>query len=336
MLLGGLGFIGSHTACKLKQLGHSVGIMDSFNQYQSFPDEEYFEVLRQRREFADPDRVFRGRIEEELRLDEVFSSLRPDVVVHLATYPNARFVEHDPVDASNNMVVGTEIVVRACARHKVGRLVFASSSMVYGGFNSRIPDETTEPHPSTLYGSLKLKGEKICQKMGHDLGLETVILRPSALYGPRDMIVRVISLMAKNCIEHGKILVRGKDSKLDFSFVEDVADAFVLAALHPAAVGHIFNCTRGRGRTLLEAAEILLANLGSGSIELREADKFYPSRGTVNSDKIKHQLGWEPSVDLEAGVPAYLNWFLAQEFLKLRVPTQTEPKGEGGGDRNTG
>jgi UDP-glucose 4-epimerase len=321
MLLGGLGFIGSHTSARLKHRGHTVGIMDSYNQYDYFPDNEYFDVLNQRRRIASADSIFRGRVEDVARLNEVLVEFRPDVVLHLATYPNARMVERDPIDASNNMVTGTINVLRSCADHNVRRVVFASSSMVYGDFYPEIPDERFLPTPATLYGRFKLRGERICQRLGRQFGLETVILRPSALYGPRDMIVRVISLMAKSCILRGRIVVQGKDSQLDFSYVEDVAEAFVLAALHPGAAGQVFNCTRGRGRTLLEAAEILRASLGHGVIETREADKFYPSRGALNSDKIKDELGWEPQIELEIGVPAYLGWLLRQSFLQAG-PTQ--------------
>lgn len=315
LILGGLGFIGSHTSSVLKTLGHSVGVMDCFNQYNYIPDAEYAEVLSQRVSYARADHIFEGRIEDRSRLDEVFSQFRPQTVIHLATYPNAKMVDQDRADAFRNMVSGTSGILEACNSCHVERLVFASSSMVYGDFDARIPDERSPTLPATLYGKFKLQGEQLCQQMGQKFGLEVVVLRPSALYGPRDIIVRVISLMTNSCLQSGKIIVQGKESRLDFSFVEDVAEAFALAALHPKAAGQVFNCTRGRGRTILEAAEILRASLGHGSVELRDADAFYPSRGTLNSDKIKAELGWEPHVDIESGIPAYLKWFLAQGYV---------------------
>lgn len=316
LLLGGVGFIGSHTAAVLKRLGHRVGIMDCFNQYNSIPDLEYFSVLKQRRAFAGAHAFFEGRIEDETRLSEVFSEYRPEVVLHLATYPNAKMVERNPSDAVNNMLGGTSKVLAACDRYHVRRLVFASSSMVYGDFGGDTPNEESPTTPLTQYGILKLAGETLCRDMARRSGLEVVILRPSALYGLRDIVVRVISLMARSCVQEGRIVVRGRDSKLDFSYVEDVAEAFALAAVHPDAAGQIFNCTRGRGRTLLEAAEILRSSLGHGSIELREADSFYPSRGTLDSDRIKARLGWAPDIDIEAGIPAYVRWFLEQDHVK--------------------
>lgn len=315
LILGGLGFIGSHTAAALRHQGHSVGVLDCFHQYNSIPDGEYFNVLAQRKAFASPDHIFEGRIEDESYLKKVFAEYRPEVVLHLATYPNARMVQRDAVDATNNMVGGTRKVLAACTAHRVRRLVFASSSMVYGEFGARVPNEKSRTRPKTQYGILKLEGEKLCRRMARKTGLELVILRPSALYGPRDIIVRVISHMAIDCVRHGRITVQGENRKLDFSFVEDVAQAFVLAALHPDASGQTFNCTRGRGRTLLEAAEIVRATLGYGFIELQEAETFYPSRGTLDSDKLK-ALGWDPSIDIESGIPAYLQWFLEQDHVR--------------------
>jgi UDP-glucose 4-epimerase len=323
LLLGGHGFIGSHTAGALKRLGHTIGVLDCHNQYDHYPDREYFAVLEQRVATAGADRIFAGRIEDAACLDAAFAEFRPHTVVHLATYPNARMVERDPIDASANMIDGTENVLRACAAHKVERLVFASSSLVYGDFRSAAPAETSPARPTTLYGRLKLRGEELCLRLGRRSGLEIVILRPSALYGPRDMIVRVISVMASSCVHHGRIVVQGRHSRLDFSFVDDVAEAFALAAIHPRAAGRVFNCTRGFGRTVLQAAEILRATLGHGTIELRESDDFYPPRGTLNSDRIKAELGWRPTVDIENGIPAYVKWLLAQEFMsRAKAPLQ--------------
>jgi nucleoside-diphosphate-sugar epimerase len=84
--------------------------------------------------------------------------------------------------------------------------------------------------------------------------------------------------------------------------------------LNPAAVNQIFNCTRGRGRTILEAAELVQQRLG-GKIIIKPHDAFYPNRDTLNSDKIKQMLDYQPVWDIEQGIPAYLDWLLEQKFI---------------------
>lgn len=314
LILGGHGFIGSHTSSKLKALGHTIGVVDCYHQYYTFPDWEYNPVLAQRIALADADQVFKGRIEDQLFINGVFNDFKPDVVIHVATYPNAKMVHRNPVDAANNMVSATANILLNCTQHHVKRLVFASSSMVYGEFKTAAPDETADCDPLTLYGSYKLQGERMVKIWAQDHDLEYVIMRPSALYGTRDMVVRVISQMAAGSMRNGAITVQGPDNRLDFSFVEDVAGYFTEAALNPNAVNQIFNCTRGRGRTILEAADLVQARLG-GKIIIKPHDAFYPNRDTLNSDKIKHMLDYTPVWDIEQGIPAYLDWLLAQDFI---------------------
>jgi nucleoside-diphosphate-sugar epimerase len=186
--------------------------------------------------------------------------------------------------------------------------------MVYGDFGGNIPNETAECNPLTLYGSYKLQCERMCKIWQHEHGLEYSILRPSALYGVRDMVVRVISKMTVGAIKTGRIHVNGPDNRLDFSYVTDVAAAFVTAAVHPAAANEIFNCTRGQGRTIIEAAELIAARIPA-EIITQPHDDFYPNRDTLDSDKLKTITDWNPTISLELGVEQYLDWFVTQEFV---------------------
>ena len=319
LVLGGHGFIGSHTCAVLKSQGHTIGVVDCYHQYYTFPDTEYFSVLSQRKDIANNDKTYVGKIEDAFFMNSVFEDFKPDRVIHLATYPNAKMVARNVADATNNMITATAIVLDLCVKYKIERFVFSSSSMAYGEFNGQTPDETVACNPNTLYGSYKHQGERMCEIWHREHGLEYVIMRPSALYGTRDMVVRVISQMTVSALKTGTIQVQGPDNKLDFSWVEDVADAFARAIVMPEAKNQIFNCTKGRGRKIIEAAELVKQYLNQGEIQTKPHDPFYPNRDTLNSDKIKSMLNWKPKIDIEQGIEKYINWFLAQDFLNFHT-----------------
>ena len=268
LVLGGYGFIGSHICQQLKAEGHTVGIVDCFHQYYTFPDWEYHPVLAQRKKITNTDYEYIGQIE------------------------NLQFM---------------------CVKHKVQKIVYASSSMVYGEFNNQIPDEDVVPRPNTLYGSYKRQGEIMCKIWNREYGLDYVIMRPSALYGEKDTITRVISQMLRSVLTTGDMTVQGPDNKLDFSNVLDVAKYFSLATTNEVR-NETFNCTRGNGRKIMEAAEIIQQNLGIGNIITKPHDIFYPNRDTLNSDKAKSMFNFNPQIDIEEGIPKYINWFLNQPF----------------------
>jgi nucleoside-diphosphate-sugar epimerase len=316
LILGGHGFIGHNVAHKLIARGHDVAVIDCHHQYGEYPDWEYFPVLEQRIQHIGAYDAHTGNVCDPDWMAQVFAEVKPERVIDLATYPNAKMVQKNVVDATTNMITATAIALDLCVKHQVQRFVLASSSMVYGDFGAfaGAPNEDAVCNPLTLYGSYKLQCERMCQIYQHQYGLEYCLLRPSALYGPRDMIVRVISKMAVSALTTGKMLVMGPDNKLDFSNVDDVAEAFVTAVLHANAQNQIFNCTRGRGRSIIEAAEIIQKHI-PGTIEILPHDEFYPNRDTLDSSRMLAVTDWQPQIDIEQGIPEYLNWFLQQDFL---------------------
>ena len=313
LVLGGYGFIGSHICHQLKSEGHTIGVVDCYHQYYTFPDWEYYPVLSQRKEITNTDYEYIGQIENLQFMEQTFESFKPDRVVHVATYPNARMVKRNVLDATNNMITATAYILDLCVKHKVEKIVYASSSMVYGDFHNKAPDEDVIPKPNTLYGSYKRQGEIMCKIWHREHGLDYVIMRPSALYGEKDTITRVISQMLKSVLTKGEMTVQGPDNKLDFSNVLDVAKYFTLATT-TEITNETFNCTRGHGRKIMEAAELIKAKLGTGKIITKPHDTFYPNRDTLNSDKAKSMFNFNPQIDIDEGIPNYINWFLQQPF----------------------
>jgi nucleoside-diphosphate-sugar epimerase len=316
LILGGHGFIGHHVARQLLDLGHAISTVDVHHTYGEYQPWEHKPVLDQRISHMGLHDHFAVDVCDLLGMDQVFTQAQPDVVIDLATYPNAKMVKKNVVDATTNMIAATAIALDLCVKHNVKRFVLASSSMVYGDFDAfnGAPNEDAVCDPLTLYGSYKLQCERMCKIWHHEHGLEYVLLRPSALYGTRDMVVRVISKMTVAALKTGQMIVNGPENKLDFSYVTDVAGAFTEAAVNPNAANQIFNCTRNNGRRIIEAAELVRARIPS-NIVIEPHDAFYPNRDTLDSSRMVQMTNWRPTVDIEQGIPAYLDWFLAQDFL---------------------
>lgn len=316
LILGGHGFIGHHVAKQLTAQGHQVSVVDCHHTYGDYAHWEYQPVLQQRLNYMGPHAFYQGDVADVAFMTQVFENARPHRVIDLATYPNAKMVKRNVVDATTNMIAATAIALDLCVKYQVQRFVIASSSMVYGDFGAfdGAPREDAVCNPLTLYGSYKLQCERMCQIWHKEHGLEYSILRPSALYGTRDMVVRVISKMTVSALKSGRMIVNGPDNRLDFSYVTDVASAFVIAVLHSQAANQIFNCTRNNGRKIIEAAEIIQQRIPS-EIVIEPHDEFYPNRDTLNSTKMVQLTNWQPAVDIESGIPAYLDWFLQQDFL---------------------
>ena len=312
LITGGHGFIGCHIANNLNAKGHTVGVIDNYTDYKCYDKKEYKRVIKQRILHANA-ATFVGNI---FNSEDTFKFFQPDIVIHLASCPNARMLLRNVEQETKTAVDGTLKILQLCVKYKVKRIVFASSSMVYGDFMSDAPNELHLTNPKTLYGSYKLAGEQMIKTFNKDYGLEYCILRPSAIYGTRDMIIRVISQMAKSMFEKGEITITGDKSKLDFTYVTEVAEAFVQGALHKGATNMIFNCSRGRGRTIIEAARIVKDCIGVNcKLNIKDVDGFYPSRDTLDSNRLKLITGWEPKIDIEYGIRKYISWFKKNYLL---------------------
>jgi len=191
---------------------------------------------------------------------------------------------------------------------KKSRLVYVSSSMVYGDFKTPEVDEDEHPkNPKDIYGAFKLAGEIIVSAYSKNYGIEYVTCRPSAVYGPTDTNQRVIQKFIQAAL-HGQPLILDGDGsmKLDFTQVDDTALAIYLAATTPTASGKVFNVTRGEGRSLKELTDIIKKHLPETTIQHREAPKYMPLRGTLSIARARRELGFEPRVPLEEGVRRYI------------------------------
>ena len=307
-ITGGMGLIGHNIVRMLEKTHfHNITITDTKTNYGFIPQAEidYLMNERQKRIQTMPHDV---DVRNHEHLDYLFDKTKPDVVYHLASYPRQKAVEANPVLASDVMNTGLTNLLELSVKHGVKRFIYVSSSMVYGDFEHDVTEDSL-CNPIGQYGIFKLMGEHLVKDYARRGHFDYTILRPSAVYGPLDVEDRVVSKFMLTAMRGGVLRVNGSSETLDFTYVDDAADGVVSAALVPAAANQTFNITKSHSVSLLEAARMIIEIVGKGSIELRDKDADFPSRGALNIDRARAVLGYNPQVDVEEGFENYYGWF---------------------------
>ena len=303
LVTGGCGFIGHNVVQTLEQLSHTVAIIDNKTTYGIIPQAEIDHLLLQRtKKINSP--VYNASIESAETINYVVEKHAPDVVVHLASFPRQKVVNSDPAWGSRTMMEGLFNLLESAKKHQVRRFVYVSSSMVYGNFDNNVV-ESAVCNPEGQYGIMKLAGEWLVKDYARRTGMEAVIIRPSAVYGPLDVEDRVVAKFMLTAMRGGELSVNGPDEKLDFTYVTDLSAGIVQAALSDSAPGNTYNLTRSQSVTLLEAAETIVNIVGSGTVRVNNRDLNFPSRGSLNIDAARRDLNFNPTVNVADGFERY-------------------------------
>jgi nucleoside-diphosphate-sugar epimerase len=155
---------------------------------------------------------------------------------------------------------------------------------------------------------MKLAGEWLVRDYTRRYGLAHTIIRPSAVYGELDVEDRVISKFILSAMRDQVLKVNGANETLDFTYVNDAADGIAAAAVNIAANNNTYNITKSHSHSLLQAAQLAVKIVGKGSIEVRNKDADFPSRGALNIDAARRDLEFDPKVDIEEGFERYYEW----------------------------
>jgi len=309
LVTGGLGLIGHNVVRRLLDQGHTVSVTDTRTNYGIVSQDELDYLIGERmRKIPEMERqLHRVDIADQDGIDQLMRVYRPDTVIHLASFPRQKVVNVNPQLGSRAMSEGLLNLLECGRQHRIKRFVYVSSSMVYGDFQDQVREDA-ECRPQGQYGIMKLAGEWLVRDYTRRGCFDHVIIRPSAVYGPLDVEDRVISKFLTAAMRGGVIQVNGARETLDFTYVDDAADGIVAAALRDQARNNTYNITKSHSKTLLAAAELAVAIVGQGSIEIRDRDLDFPSRGALNIDAARRDLDFNPLVDIEEGFQRYYEW----------------------------
>jgi nucleoside-diphosphate-sugar epimerase len=313
LVTGGLGLIGHNVVQRLEKLGHEVVIVDTRTNYGIIPPSEIMYLMSERQKKITTTHIYSADIVSDT-MDYLFNKYQFELVIHMASFPRQKVVNNNPMLGAKTMVEGLLNLCELSKQPSVQKFLYISSSMVYGDFT----DDVTEDaicKPQGQYGIMKLAGEDLVRDYSRRGYFNHTIIRPSAVYGPLDVEDRVIAKFMLTALRGGILNVNGAGETLDFTYVDDAADGIVSAALSENTINKTYNITKSHSRTLLDAAELAIKIVGKGTINVRDKDADFPSRGALNIDAARKDFGFDPKVDVDEGFYHYYKWLVDDPYF---------------------
>jgi UDP-glucuronate 4-epimerase len=312
LVTGGAGGIGSHLVDALLARGDSVWVLDSFHDfYPRARKERNLALARQHPGFA---KLFEGDIRDRELVAKSLREASPEVVVHLAARAGVRPSVEQPADYADVNLLGTAVILEQMAALPGTRIVFASSSTVYGdGASTPFEEDGDTSQPVSPYGASKRGGELLCYAAHRAHGLEATCLRFFSAYGPRQRPDLAIAQWAERMVRGEAIPVFGDGSvERDFTYISDIVDGVVRAVDQPRAFA-IYHLGRGQPFAMNRVIELLERELGV--IARRETRPAHPAdlpRTWASIERARRELGYTPAVSLEQGIQLYVRWLRAE------------------------
>lgn len=314
LVTGGAGFIGSSLVRRLLSLGHLVRVVDNLSTGFKSNLEEYLDRIE----------LIEGDISDLAVCKAAVAGV--DYVLHQAAIPSVQRSVDDPIRSNNANVTATLNMLVAARDAKVKRLVAASSSSVYGDTEVLPKVESMRENPLSPYALTKLTGEKYCIIFHRIYGLPTVCLRYFNVFGPRQdphsPYSAVISRFVEAALTGKKPVVNGDgEQSRDFTFVENVVDANLLACQASGAAGMAFNVGTGERYSLNDLLRSLSKIFG------RPLDAQY---GSVRTGDVRHSqadigsarqyLGYNPKVSFQEGLERTVEWYSKKLGIEASLP----------------
>ena len=307
LVTGGAGFIGSNITERLLKEGHYVRVLDNFSSgketnlmFTSTLTSKVFELIK-------------GDIRDKAVCDKATTGI--DYVLHQAALRSVPKSMKDPESYNDVNINGTLFMLQAASKNKVKRFVFASSSSVYGDVDKFPEREDALPALISPYALSKLANEYYARIFAEFFGVPSVALRYFNVFGPKQALddeYAVVIPKFIHCIlnnEQPPIFGTGKQSR-DFTYIDNVVEANVLAATTPDIKFEVFNVAAGCDNTVLELVTLLNKIIGKHiepkHLPIRPGDVF---RTCADISKIKKLLKFEPTVNFEEGLRLTVEYF---------------------------
>jgi len=323
LITGGLGFIGSNLTKILieRKIVSRCILLDSYTGFVNPTKESFIDQRKYRFKNKKNIIIERGDAKDFRLVYKVLDLYQPEIIFHTAAIPlakidnlNANEAKIGSIDTTTNILECINFF-QSRKKYNINRFVYISSSMIYGDFKKNIVTETSDSDPKEIYGTMKLAGEIITKGLCKFYKIPYTIIRPSAVYGPTDMNNRVSQIFVEKALKGQEITIQGKDEKLDFTFVEDLANGCILAGTKKNGINQTFNITYGKAQSLYNFVKILSKRFKKLRFKITKRDNFRPKRGTLSINKAQKLLNYKPKYNLLKGVNKYLDFI---DFINIK------------------
>jgi UDP-glucuronate 4-epimerase len=307
-ITGVAGFIGAHVALSFLEHGDHVAGLDNFDPfYDRSIKERNLAGLRKSPRFS----FLEGDIRDAAALARWGRSKSPDVLIHLAAKAGVRPSVKDPAGYADVNVTGTIRVLDWARDHAVPRVLFASSSSVYGG-NTKVPfsEDDVVDRPVSPYAATKKAGELLCHTYCHLYGMNIAALRFFTVYGPGQRPEMAIHAFTRCLFEGKEIGIFGDgSSRRDYTYIDDVVKG-VRGALDAPPGYRVYNLGESRTTSLSDLLGLLERIIG-----LRAVRRYLPPEpGDVpvtfaDISRARSEIGYDPGTSLETGLESFVKWY---------------------------
>jgi len=305
LVTGGAGFIGSHLAEKLMEMKNKVIVYDNFDKYYVKKEGNIKHLIRNPL-FT----LVKADVLDYEKLRNVTKGV--DIVFHLAAQPGVRFSFEDPMKTSNVNIIGTLNVLKAAKDANVKKVIFASSSSVYGRPRYLPVDEDHPTEPISIYGASKLAAEKYCQIFNDQLNLPVIILRYHTVYGPRQRPDMAIHKWANAIFENKPITIYGDGTQSrDFTFISDIIEGTIRAAEVDDIGGEIFNLGGGNKISVNDVVKMLIETSEVDNVQIVYEPPKLGDVSDTHADiaKARKIIGFDPKMQLKDGLKCFVEWY---------------------------
>ena len=320
MITGSAGFIGYSLSLDLLKLGYNVVGVDNYNDYYpAVLKEERGKILKGYSNFTE----YKVDLSDYKNLEKAFQKHSFACVVNLAAQAGVRYSITNPFVYEKSNVSGFLNILELVRHNKIPRLVYASSSSVYGG-NTKIPFSETDSvdNPISLYAATKKANELMAHCYSHLYGIQSVGLRFFTVYGPWGRPDMAMWLFAEAMqLGHPIKVFNHGNMKRDFTYIDDIVNGIKGSIFSDKLEQYeVFNLGNHRSEQLLDMISIIEKELGIEAVKnMMPMQPGDVPETFADVEKARKKLNYEPSTPISIGIPKFISWFKEQKDLISQI-----------------
>tara|TARA_B100000963_G_C22535004_1_gene629343 strand:+ start:80 stop:1030 length:951 start_codon:yes stop_codon:yes gene_type:complete len=302
-ITGGAGMIGLEIANQLINKNYNVKIYDLAEQ-----------IIKHKKLINKKIQISYGSILDETTLKKEMQNA--DVVYHMAAMLGVKKTERNPLDCLNINITGTKNTLESCVFNKVKKIIFASSSEVYGEPDKNPISENFDTKGKTLYGVSKIAGEELCKAYYEKYNLKYLIIRYFNTYGPNQNLEFVIPKFIENSLKNKKLVINGDGKQIrSYTFVSDSAEATIKLSLLDNVKNLVFNVGNGIDPINLKNLALKIINKTNSKSKIIFLKNFQKSDRKksreiffrfCDTSKLKKYINWKPKIRIDEGIKKIL------------------------------